>query len=260
MGDLWVHWGMEWHLLTRKNEPGVFPARGTLLARFKAEGMRFLDLNRASQAALAQAAAAEQGLTAAARDLDTTQVKGLAEAADAAVEASDRLAGSFSGDGEPIEMREILGLDKALRSIRGEMQNNLAKLGELDADIKWQEAKLKEAADLDKVTRNRVEERLRDLFIERDAWLETLSTNRTALRSQVTRIRETIARMLNEDTTLAEKVKTLFREQGITIVSILTALGMTVSSLVAWLAGASGGTPAPTPCAPRRQGRHQGVG
>ena len=35
-----------------------------------------------------------------------------------------------------------------------------------------------------------------------------------------------INKVLKEDTTLGERLKTLFREQGITIVSILTAIGM----------------------------------
>jgi hypothetical protein len=176
-------------------------------------------------------------------------VNSLAEPTNEVVEAVERLAGALGTTGsESIQMREIMGLDKALRSIRGEMQNNLAKLGEVDAGIAKEETKLKQAEDLDEVTRNRVEEWLHDLRLERDARLEALSTNRTALRSQVTRIRETIAKMLHEDTTLAEWVKTLFREQGITIVSILTALGMTISSLVAWLPGGGGGTLAPTPC------------
>ena len=33
-------------------------------------------------------------------------------------------------------MRELLGLDKALRATRGELVNNLAKLDELDKEIK----------------------------------------------------------------------------------------------------------------------------
>ena len=52
------------------------------------------------------------------------------------------------------------------------------------------------------------------------------------------------------DTSLAEKIRTLFREQGITIASILTAIGMAISVLVeALLPGgaASGGEPPPPP-------------
>ena len=38
--------------------------------------------------------------------------------------------------------------------------------------------------------------------------------------------------MLDKDTSLAEKIRTLFREQGITIASILTAIGMAIGVLV----------------------------
>ena len=44
--------------------------------------------------------------------------------------------------------------------------------------------------------------------------------------------KETIAKVLDKDTLLGEKVRTLFREQGITIASILTAIGMAIGVLV----------------------------
>ena len=48
--------------------------------------------------------------------------------------------------------------------------------------------------------------------------------------------------MLDKDTSLGEKVRTLFREQGITIASILTAIRMAIGVLVeALLPGGSGG-------------------
>ena len=65
---------------------------------------------------------------------------------------------------------------------------------------------------------------LSDIELERQTRLEALFTNRAALRSQINRICETIRRLLHEDKTLAERILTLFREQGITIASILTAL------------------------------------
>ena len=47
-------------------------------------------------------------------------------------------------------------------------------------------------------------------------------------------------------TTLREKVQTLFREQGITIVSILTALGMVIGFLVEALLPSGGGSTSQT--------------
>ena len=51
-----------------------------------------------------------------------------------------------------------------------------------------------------------------------------------------------IPKVLNKDTSLAEKIRTLFREQGITIASILTAIGMAIGVLdEALLRGGGGG-------------------
>ena len=43
--------------------------------------------------------------------------------------------------------------------------------------------------------------------------------------------KETIAKVLDKDISLAKKIRTLFREQGIMIASILTAIGMAVGVL-----------------------------
>ena len=52
--------------------------------------------------------------------------------------------------------------------------------------------------------------------------------------------------MLDKDTSLGEKIRTLFREQGITIALILTAIGMAIGVLVeALLPGGGGGEPPP---------------
>ena len=58
--------------------------------------------------------------------------------------------------------------------------------------------------------------------------------------------KETIAKVLDKDTSLGEKIRTLFREQGITIASILMAIGMAIGVLVeALLPGCGGGEPPP---------------
>ena len=49
---------------------------------------------------------------------------------------------------------------------------------------------------------------------------------------QVTRIKQTLEKVLDKNTSLAERIRTLFSEQGMTIFSILTALSMTISTLV----------------------------
>ena len=64
--------------------------------------------------------------------------------------------------------------------------------------------------------------------------------------------KETITKVLDKDTSLAEKIRMLFREQGITIASILTAIRMAIGVLVEALllgdgdaAASRGGEPPP---------------
>ena len=81
---------------------------------------------------------------------------------------------------------------------------------------------------------------------------ESINLLKGRLKSQITSFHEIIAKVLDKDTSLAEKIRTLFREQGITIVSILMAIGMAIGVLVEALlpvgggaAAASGGEPPP---------------
>ena len=53
--------------------------------------------------------------------------------------------------------------------------------------------------------------------------------------------KETIAKVLDKDTSLGEKIRTLFREQGIKIASILTAIVMAIRVLVEALLPGGGG-------------------
>ena len=53
-----------------------------------------------------------------------------------------------------------------------------------------------------------------------------------------------IAKVLDKDTSLGEKIRTLFREQGITVASILTAIGMAIRVLVEALLPGGGATTA----------------
>ena len=55
---------------------------------------------------------------------------------------------------------------------------------------------------------------------------------------------ETIAKVLDKDTSLAEKIRILFREQEIMIASILTAIGMAIEVLVEALLPGGGGAAA----------------
>ena len=77
---------------------------------------------------------------------------------------------------------------------------------------------------------------------------ESIDLLKGRLKNQITSFHETIAKALDKDTSLGEKIRTLFREQGITIASIVTAIGMAIGVLVEALlpggaAATSGGPP-----------------
>ena len=70
---------------------------------------------------------------------------------------------------------------------------------------------------------------------------ESINLLKGRLKNQITSFKETIAKVLDKDTSLGEKIRTLFREQGIPIASILTAIGMTIRVLVEALLPGGGG-------------------
>ena len=142
-----------------------------------------------------------------------------------------------------LPMRELLGLDKTLRSIRGEYDNSYAKLAKTDEHIEREEAKLGEA--LNEQQKDRIRERIADLKNERDARWEFLSHQKKELQSQLSRIRQTIDKVADGDRTLKERLSILWREQGLTIASVLTAIGMTIGTLVLALTPGGGGAPTP---------------
>ena len=147
-----------------------------------------------------------------------------------------------------LDMREFLGIDKALTRIQGELANNAGKLTELDEHLKREQGKLAEietSPDL-QVHEDRVKAKIADLKEERAARLELLSQNRAELASQFSRIRQTVEKILDGDLSLREKLKLVFREHGLTITAVLTSLGLIISTLVTSLTGGSAGS-SPTP-------------
>ena len=71
---------------------------------------------------------------------------------------------------------------------------------------------------------------------------ESINLLKGRLKNQITSFHETIAKVLDKDTSLGEKIRTLFREQGITIASIHTAIGMAIRVFVKALLPGGGAT------------------
>ena len=110
-----------------------------------------------------------------------------------------------------LDMREFLGIDKALPTIEGELVNNTSKLREINEHIKKDSKKLKEMEDYPPYSeeqRQLYKDRLDNLNIEKQARLEILSQNRNDLQTQVARIKQTIGKVLDKDTSLAKRIRT----------------------------------------------------
>ena len=61
---------------------------------------------------------------------------------------------------------------------------------------------------------------------------ESIDLLKGRLKNQITSFKEMITKVLDKDTSLGEKIRMLFREQGIKIASILTAIGMAIRVLI----------------------------
>ena len=149
-----------------------------------------------------------------------------------------------------LNMREFLGIDKALTRIKGELENNAGKLTEIDEHLERERKKLAEieaSPDDLQVHEERVKAKIADLKEERSARLEIISQNRKELSSQFSRIKQTIEKILDEDMSLREKLKLILREHGLTITAVLTSLGLIISTIVSSLTGgaATGGSTTP---------------
>ena len=84
-------------------------------------------------------------------------------------------------------------------------------------------------------------DRLDDLNTKKQARLEILSQSQKDLQALVARIKQTLEKILDKNTSLGERIRTLLRNQGCTIVSVLTALSMTISTIVLAISVAFGG-------------------
>ena len=146
-----------------------------------------------------------------------------------------------------LPLRELEGLDKQLRTIKGSLKVAIAKRVDLNARIEHEERKLSEVQDpaYSDDQRDMIEgriKRLRGELTERNKEIDTLKGEAS---KQINQIRGSVTKFLDKETgMLGERIGTLFKEQGITIVSILTAVGMAIGVLIeALLGGPSTSTP-----------------
>ena len=161
-----------------------------------------------------------------------------------------------------LTLRELEGLDKELRTISGSLRSAIAKSIAKQVDINRENRKLEEMANDETYSdeqREEVRARLQRFQDEQKAISDQIRILKGRYSNQIYQIRESIMKFLDKETgTLGERIRTLFKEQGITIVSILTALGMTLGVLIEALLGGSS-TSTPTSQSTTKSDKKRGV-
>ena len=147
-----------------------------------------------------------------------------------------------------LTFRELEGLDKELRTINGSLRSAITKSIAKQVDIDRENQKLEEMANDETYSdkqREEVRARLQRFQDEQKATKDQIRILKGRYSNQIYQIRESITKFLDKETgTLGERIRTLFKEQGIMIVSILTAVGMAIGFLIeALLGGPSTSTP-----------------
>ena len=83
-----------------------------------------------------------------------------------------------------------------------------------------------------------IEDRIRKLRDELTLRNKEIDILKGETSEQINHIRGSVTKFLDKETgTLGERIRTLFKEQGIMIVSILTAVGMAIGVLIESLSG-----------------------
>ena len=145
-----------------------------------------------------------------------------------------------------LTLRELQGLDKELRTISCSLRSAITKSMAKQVDIDKEKRKLEEMANYETYSdeqREEVRARLQRFQDEQKAMNDQIRILKGRYSNQIYQIRESIMKFLDKETgTLGERIRTLFKEQGITIVSILTGLGMTLGVLTEALLGDPSGT------------------
>ena len=136
---------------------------------------------------------------------------------------------------------------------------------DLEGHIKLEERKLSEVQDPnysdDQISV--IEDRLTKLRGELTERNKEIDISKGEASKQINQIRESITKFLDKEMgTLGERKRTLFKEQGITILSILNAVGMAIGVLIeALLGGPSASTPKSggTSCGDKKGGAREWI-
>ena len=118
-----------------------------------------------------------------------------------------------------LTLRELEGLDKELRTISSSLRSAITKSIAKQVDIDKENRKLEEMANDETYSdeqREEVRARLQRFQDEQKAINDQIRILKDRYSNQIYQIRESIMKFLDKETgTLGERIRTLFREQGI---------------------------------------------
>ncbi|XP_057305367.1 keratin, type II cytoskeletal I-like [Hydractinia symbiolongicarpus] len=159
-----------------------------------------------------------------------TQAQNLALEADVLVKKDDEEA-SGKEEGETIEIQIIDSIQNFARDVEG-YEGKLKELKKQKPGVR----RLQNINDLEK--------ELRKLKDDKKDELGRHGLLSSKIHNQLKNIKDTLIKIAGDDTSLREKLSILFKEQGITIASIVSAVGLLISTLVLALkgGGAAGGS------------------
>ena len=162
-----------------------------------------------------------------------------------------------------LTLRELEGLDKELRTISGSLRSAITKSIAKQVDIDKENRKLEEMANDEMYSdeqREEVRARLQRFQDEQKAISDQIRILKGRYSNQIYQIRESIMKFLDKETgTLGDRIRTLFKEQGITIISILTAVGMVIGVLIEALLGGPSTTSQSTTTSDKKGGAREWI-
>ena len=153
-----------------------------------------------------------------------------------------------------LPFRELAGLDRSLRNMR-------TTVLKMTSDREVKKARVKELKDeISKVSYDPADDDVEfsEDLREKQREIKTLEEEIEVLNSEIReydgkfrgqfqRIKQTVGKMLHQNLTLGEQIQTLFREQGITIASVITALGLAIGMIINSILSAAKSIVNPTP-------------
>lgn len=161
---------------------------------------------------------------------------------------------------KPEDRRELRGVASTLASTSSRVKS-------AQVNVEWADRELQKARkELAEAEGQQDEEQIKywneevERFKAQEAiYRRTHEALKQGEASQVDRLKSLLRNMSEDKRTLGEKLRALFRQEGITIVSILTAALMTVTSIGLGIASALKTTliPAPSPGEPPKSARDQ---